>query len=194
MTPPRPAPNPPRKGLTARTAIVSTYMFANAALLAPALWFLFGAAIDTATRLPEHVISVIAGVLASVPCYLILRAIGRGSFEELPFHIPTVISVMCVPLMFVLLITGLSINRHIAKPQFAIQALWTGIGIAMPLVAVLVGTVRGVRLAMKRRAIRRGIGNVCAHCTYDLSGLPDHTKCPECGGIYRHSGPPMPPT
>ncbi|HEX2837278.1 MAG TPA: hypothetical protein VHN77_04020 [Phycisphaerales bacterium] len=130
-----------------------------------------------------------AGILASVPVYLILRATARGSFEELPFHVPAVISVMCMPLILVLLVTGVSVSRRIASPTFAIQALWTGIGIATPLIAVLVGAVHGVRLVMKHRAIRRGIGTLCAHCSYDLSGLPDHTKCPECGGIYRYAGP-----
>ncbi len=194
MTPPRTTNHPPRKGLAARTSLVSAYMLVNAALLGPALWFVCATTIDAATRLPEYAISVFAGILASVPCYLIMRIVGRGSFEELPFHLPTVLSVMSVPLIFVLTMSGLSVYRHIANSRFAMQALWTGVGIATPLVAVLVGAVHGVRLAMKRRAIRRGIGALCAHCSYDLSGLPDHTKCPECGGIYRYAGPLRPPT
>jgi hypothetical protein len=37
-------------------------------------------------------------------------------------------------------------------------------------------------------ALKRGVqarsGLFCIHCGYDLSGLPDHHRCPECGLPY----------
>ena len=39
----------------------------------------------------------------------------------------------------------------------------------------------------KRRFCRRLAAadyEICFHCGYDLRGLPDHHRCPECGGEY----------
>lgn len=35
-----------------------------------------------------------------------------------------------------------------------------------------------------------GVGNLCAHCAYDLSGTPEHAVCSECGGLYRYTRAP----
>lgn len=56
-------------------------------------------------------------------------------------------------------------------------------------ICALWGGRRGVRRSLGDPV--RGVGTLCAHCGYDLSGTPEHTVCSECGGQYRFAS--MPP-
>lgn len=60
---------------------------------------------------------------------------------------------------------GGAFERHLEIPCWELAAIT-----AMP------PLLMGIRLARKRRAVRRG---TCAKCGYDLRGSPD--RCPECG-------------
>lgn len=32
-----------------------------------------------------------------------------------------------------------------------------------------------------------GFGSLCVHCGYDLRGIPEGWKCPECAGTLRYA-------
>ncbi len=65
--------------------------------------------------------------------------------------------------------------------------VWGTVGcIAWPCIvggACLLIRVRLIRIV--RRVDRCG-GLACTKCMYDLSSLPDHGACPECGEAYTH--------
>lgn len=47
------------------------------------------------------------------------------------------------------------------------------------------GMYKGAQRGARNASMSVGIGDLCAHCGYDLSATPAHQICPECGGTFR---------
>jgi hypothetical protein len=47
------------------------------------------------------------------------------------------------------------------------------------------GMFKGAQRGARNASMSVGIGDLCAHCGYDLSATPAHNICPECGGTFR---------
>ncbi len=47
------------------------------------------------------------------------------------------------------------------------------------------GIFKGAQRGARNASMMVGVGDLCAHCGYDLSATPAHQICPECAGTYR---------
>lgn len=68
-------------------------------------------------------------------------------------------------------------------PMFRAIAVFMGIKLGLLALAIAVSLAGYVT----RMALRAGTEPFCIFCGYNLSGLPDHHRCPECGRSYSHA-------
>lgn len=71
----------------------------------------------------------------------------------------------------------------IVKPSEPMQS-WHWI--VPPLTVLAFVTGPRVVNSQLRRKVREAGGRVCDQCSYSLRGLPDDSRCPECGRPYRY--------
>src|SRR5687767_7026782 len=64
---------------------------------------------------------------------------------------------------------------------YALFPLWL---LGAKVVIILLAIPLVLLLEMWRKAIHARSDPFCIHCGYDLLGLPDHHRCPECGRNY----------
>jgi hypothetical protein len=77
--------------------------------------------------------------------------------------------------------TALSVVAGVAFVLFRFTGFCT---LLLIVVAAVIGVlyVQSVKIAWRRRP------PFCIHCGYDLQGLPDNSRCPECGEPYTLAG------
>jgi len=68
-------------------------------------------------------------------------------------------------------------------PQFRVVSVMIGIKLGIVLFALALSLVGYVT----RKALKAGTAPFCIFCGYNLTGLPDHYRCPECGRAYTHA-------
>lgn len=68
------------------------------------------------------------------------------------------------------------------------EAWWAVLGCVLSVPALVAGAKLGGErgLSVNLGKPQLGIGVLCAQCGYDLTGIPDHTRCPECGERMRY--------
>jgi hypothetical protein len=81
----------------------------------------------------------------------------------------------------VIVVCGLLLLGVVAGVLFAAPGLlWIGFKLISLLVSVVI-SVAGYGI---RRAVQARNEPFCIFCGYNLNGLPDHYRCPECGRAY----------
>ncbi len=68
--------------------------------------------------------------------------------------------------------------------SFFIRDLWVFLAINFKLIILAGGIAFGLAAKGLREAVRMRNEPFCIHCGYNLTGLPDGHRCPECGRSY----------
>ncbi len=88
-------------------------------------------------------------------------------------------------------IAPLSVAISVAIPGVIIGLVWAAWNVQPTLILLACagagawGMYKGAAAGARNAAMSVGIGDLCAHCGYDLSATPAHQVCPECGGTFR---------
>ena len=118
---------------------------------------------------------------AASPCQL-----NAMPAEEVPFWLPSwQETAKQLGWRWILVLPAVAVVGLIAAGFFVDHRLWTllwYLGIKLLVIACALPIVLMMELA--RNATRGRQTPFCIHCGYDLVGLPDHHRCPECGRPY----------
>ncbi|HEX2837277.1 MAG TPA: hypothetical protein VHN77_04015 [Phycisphaerales bacterium] len=162
-----PAPRPTLAPVLAATLAI---------VCVPIFYLVVGIFIRTITPLlPVGFHFAATSAVTAALAYTGTRMYFRNTFSKYRFNLTPVVLTASVA-GTVCTIGGLALGM--TQDTYSLIAPWA---------AVALGTWRGAHSVIHHLALRRGVGNACAHCSYDLSGLPDRTPCPECGGVYRYT-------
>lgn len=125
----------------------------------------------------EIPVAIVVSVVSVPIPYLILRSAAYGTCKRHPTA-PTGIAI------------GIAMGIVLAATPAFFQWFWfLSVPCAMLVAALFAhagyrGGTRALRESMG--PMRAGVGDLCAHCGYDLSATAEGAVCPECGGIMRY--------
>lgn len=120
-------------------------------------------------------VGVLAGLFFLAAAFFVLRASSYGTCKRHPTAPAGIAAGIALGLLFV-------------AAFVAYGAAWRfPAGIALAALFGFAGYQGGTRaLRESLGPSRRGVGNLCAHCGYDLSATAEGLVCPECGGTLRY--------